>query len=150
MPSESYALRLDKQRAEVTTEGSQTRITIPGLTAGPFAGGYEITLFQGSPLLNIAAVLTTPLDSLAILYDAGLVSQVPAWEKLYWADPEAFIQSAAVEEKAESRELAVKYRTIIGQSPNGSVAVFPPPHQYFYPLDNCYNLKHTWYGSNCF
>jgi hypothetical protein len=44
--------------------------------------------------------------------------------------------------------MAVKYRTIIGQSKEASLAVFPAPHQYFYPLDNCYNLEHIWYGEN--
>jgi hypothetical protein len=30
----------------------------------------------------------------------------------------------------------------------GSVAVFPAPHQYFYPLDEAFNLNFTWYGAN--
>jgi hypothetical protein len=40
----------------------------------------------------------------------------------------------------------VKYRAISGENAEGSVAIFPPPHQYFPPLDNTFNLKFTWYG----
>ena len=34
----------------------------------------------------------------------------------------------------------------MAQSDNGCLAMFPPPHQFFYPQDNCHNLKYTWYG----
>jgi hypothetical protein len=43
--------------------------------------------------------------------------------------------------------IQVKYRTIIGENANGSLAVFPAPHQYFYPLDEAFNLKFVWAGS---
>ena len=36
----------------------------------------------------------------------------------------------------------------MGESNEGSLAVFPAPHQYFYPLDEAFNLKFTWYGNN--
>src|SRR5690606_25859071 len=118
-----------------------------GASAGPFAGAIEITLFNGSPLLNIAAVMSTKKDSLAIIYDAGLVGGKQPWEKLFWSDPEGYLQDRAVQSGEEAANLAVKYRTIIGQGRQGSLAVFPPPHQYFYPLDNCYNFEHTWFGT---
>ncbi|MET0571565.1 MAG: hypothetical protein ABWZ79_09070, partial [Pedobacter agri] len=41
-----------------------------------------------------------------------------------------------------------KYRTVIGEHTGGSLALFPAPHQYFYPLDEAFNLKFTWKGSN--
>ncbi len=44
--------------------------------------------------------------------------------------------------------LEVKYRTFAAPNTNGSIAVFPAPHQYFYPLDEAFNLKFTWYGNN--
>ncbi|SDK20869.1 hypothetical protein SAMN05421823_102146 [Catalinimonas alkaloidigena] len=147
-PSQTYPVTLDKQGVEVTTDGTRTKVQVAGASAGPFSGAYEITLYNGSPLLNLAAVLSTPQDSLAILYDAGLVGTAQPWEKIAWADPDDLIRSHRVAAGEAAQEKAVKYRTIIGQSASGSVAVFPPPHQYFYPLDNCYNLKHTWFGTD--
>lgn len=42
--------------------------------------------------------------------------------------------------------LAVRHRTIIAESDGGAVAVFPPPHQYLYPLDFSDNFGLVWHG----
>lgn len=97
--------------------------------------------------MNIAAVMHTSVDSTAIIYDAGLVNR-SGWKQVSWANTGNFIESASTDGTTPAKAQAVKYRTIIGESANGSVAVFPAPHQYFYPLDNCYNLQFTWYGNN--
>src|SRR5690606_41315982 len=91
--------------------------------------------------------MTTQPNSLAILYDAGLERSGQPWEKLCWADPENYLQRHTPSAEDRAQALAVKYRTIIGQGKEGSMAVFPAPHQYFYPLDNAYNFGHTWYGT---
>lgn len=148
LPYKSYAVKLEKSRVKVVTSGSQTEIIVEGAKAGPFSGSINLTLYNGSPLMNVAAVMSTNVDSLAVIYDAGLVSRQPAWEKLFWSDTENFIRSTAVTQMDTVEMMQVKYRTIIGEGKEGSLAVFPAPHQYFYPLDNCYNLEHIWYGEN--
>lgn len=147
-PYEAHAVKLEKRDAKVTSEGSRTKVIVSGTSAGEFSGSLELTFYNGSPLMNVASVMGSERDSLAIIYDAGLVSKKAIWKEIFWADPQDFIQAAKVDWASPSRDLAVKYRTIIGESNGGSLAVFPPPHQYFYPLDNAYNLKFTWYGSN--
>jgi hypothetical protein len=148
LPYETYTVKLTKTGVKVISSGSHTLIKVDGANAGPFSGSVDITLYNGSPLLNIAAALTTKRDSVAIIYDAGLVSRKSPWEKIFWSDTEQYIQHKNLDGKETGQELEVKYRTIIGQSKEGSMAVFPSPHQYFYPLDNCYNLNHTWFGNN--
>lgn len=148
LPFEPYLVDTEKRNVKVTNSGSRTKVSISDITAGHFSGNLELTFFEGSPLLNVAAVVSTKKDSVAIIYDAGLVSKKDQWEEIFWSSPEDFLQSAQVEGLTENRNLAVKYRTIIGETEEGSIAVFPPPHQYFYPLDNVYNLKYTWYGKN--
>jgi hypothetical protein len=148
LPHQSYVVTLDKQNARITSSGSQTKIIVDGAKAGQFSGSVEITLYKGSPLLNIATVVSSPEDSLAIIYDAGLINKTDDWKHVFWADTQSFVQSVQVNNQEAAKALAVKYRTIIAQTTNGSIALFPAPHQYFYPLDNAYNLKHTWYGSN--
>lgn len=148
LPYKPYKVAIDKQGVKVTTVGSRTVIAVSDISAGPFSGTLEITLYNGSPLLNVAAVVSTQQDSTAIIYDAGFISKEPVFEEMFWSDTEGYLQSSRIADEETSTNLAVKYRTIIGETAGGSVAVFPPPHQYFYPLDNAYNLKYTWYGRN--
>jgi hypothetical protein len=148
LPYEAHAVKLKKKKAKVVNNGARTHIIVSDVRAGEFSGTLEITLYNGSPLLNVAAVVRTAKDSVAIIYDAGIVGKDPVWEEVFWADTDSYIQSTKVDLNDGSRNLAVKYRTIIGESKEGSMALFPPPHQYFYPLDNAYNLKYTWYGSD--
>jgi hypothetical protein len=147
-PHKSFVVELDKRRASITTTGSRTIIRIYSLHTPSFKGTLEITLYNGSPLFNVAAVMSTDLDSTAILYDAGLIANTSLWNKIGWANTKDEHRTVAVNEHDKSQNVEVKYRTIIGESKEGSLAVFPPPHQYFYPLDEAFNLRFTWYGSN--
>lgn len=146
-PFQSYRVALDKRRVAVRSEGSRTTVSIGPLTAASFQGTLEVTLYNGSPLLNVAAVLTTPLDSTAIVYDGGLVSKNPIWNTVSWSDTTNHYHSTR-STRAPSQNVAVKYRTILGETDGGSLAVFPAPHQYFYPLDEAFNLNFTWFGSH--
>jgi len=147
LPNKSYRVNLEKRNASVSTSGSRTVIKVSSVQAGSFSGDIEITLYNGSPLLNVAAVMATEIDSTAILYDAGLVSKKNGWSNISWSDTNNNLQSATPNPADTSKNLAVKYRTIIGGNKSGSLAIFPAPHQYFYPLDEAFNLKFTWYGS---
>jgi hypothetical protein len=147
-PYKSYPVEFTKHSANVISSGSQTIIRISDMQASSFKGVLEITLYNGSPLFNVAAVMATEADSTAILYDAGLVSKTQIWQNLSWSDVKNKLQTTKVVHEATATNQEVKYRTIIGQSKQGSLALFPPPHQYFYPLDEAFNLKFTWYGQN--
>ncbi|REA61301.1 hypothetical protein DSL64_12705 [Dyadobacter luteus] len=144
----SYPVKLVKSGVKVITSGAQTEIIVSGATAGPFSGAYHVTLYNGSPLMNVAAVMNTKVDSLAVIYDAAMVGKDVPWKKIFWSDTENFIRSTNAVKTDTVEMMAVKYRTIIGEGEQGSLALFPAPHQYFYPLDNCYNLEHVWYGEN--
>ena len=146
-PYEAFRVSLEKENITVKSQGKRTIIQVNSMKAGDFDGWLEITLYHGSPLLNMAAVMSTEEDAKAILYDAGLVSDSQAWNEIFWSDTEGYLQSSQnTETDRTSENLAVKYRTIIAEGTAGSLAIFPPPHQYFYPLDNAYNLKYVWHG----
>jgi len=147
-PYQTYTVDLEKNKATILSKGSQTTIRISTVRAATFKGDLEITLFNGSPLLNIAAVMATAIDSTAILYDAGFTGSRQPWEKVSWSDTKDQLQSIAVHMEDSSIDQAVKYRTIIGTSAGGSLAIFPSPHQYFCPLDEAFNLKFTWVGGH--
>lgn len=147
-PYETYTVNLIKDSALITSEGSHTTIHISKMYAASFIGALEITVYNGSPLFNVAAVLKTNIDSTAILYDAGLVSKSKFFNNIAWSDTKNQIQYANIKADDSAKNIEVKYRTIISESREGSLAIFPPPHQYFYPLDEAFNLKFTWYGRN--
>ncbi|HKZ38347.1 MAG TPA: hypothetical protein VJ184_11895 [Chryseolinea sp.] len=147
-PFKSYNIDLIKTSAAVTSIGTRTVISVGSLRAPGFTGTLEITVYNGSPLMNIAAVMSTNVDSTAILYDAGLISKSPAWEKIGWSDVDEQMKSRNLTTNDTATSLQAKYRSIIGENRNGSLAIFPAPHQYFYPLDEAFNLKFVWAGNH--
>lgn len=146
-PFKAYSLDFHKSLATVSSVGSRTVISIGSLTAPGFTGTLQVTLYNGSPLMNIAAVMSTNVDSTAILYDAGLVSKTLQWKSIGWSDVHDQMQSLTPALDEKHTALEVKYRTIVGESDRGSLAIFPAPHQYFYPLDEAFNLKFVWAGN---
>jgi hypothetical protein len=146
-PFQSYTLSFNKETASVVTVGSRTVIRIGSISAPGFTGQLEVTLYHGSPLMNVAAVISTDNDSTAILYDAGLVHKTTAWKKIGYSDVREQMQSLTPSFTDKATGLEVKYRTVVGENENGSLAVFPAPHQYFYPLDEAFNLRFVWAGN---
>lgn len=148
-PYEAFKVNLEKETITVKSQGKRTIIQVNSLKAGNFEGALEITLYHGSSLMNMAAVMGTDEDAKAIIYDAGLVSDSNIWDEIFWSDTDGYLQSSmTTQTDSPAENLAVKYRTIIGEGKSGSLAIFPPPHQYFYPLDNAYNLKYVWHGED--
>ena len=142
----SSAMKLDKQSIDISSIGSRTVITISEVSFNEFSGHLEITLFNGSPLINIAAVIKSQMDSTAIIYDAGLISTKEKWDAIGWTETDGQFRTSKLLEYG-SKNLKVKHRTIVGKQENGSMAIFPPPHQYFYPLDEAFNLEFVWHGN---
>jgi hypothetical protein len=147
-PLNVFPIVLKKNSISVKSVGSRTVVTIGSLTAGRFSGVLEVTFYNGSPLFNIAAVMSTQADATAIVYDAGLICRTQKWDSLSWINTVDQIASSPINYTDSAKNLAVKYRTISARSKGGALAVFPPPHQYFYPLDEAFNLKFIWHGKN--
>lgn len=146
-PYQSYPLTFKKTSVAVRTEGSRTIASIGPIAVEKFSGMLEVTFYNGSPLFNIAAVISTEAQARAIVFDAGMVSEAPDWQRISWTNTGDSLQQAQVISSDTARNLAVKYRAIAASGEHGAMAVFPPPHQYFYPLDEAFNLDFTWYGN---
>jgi hypothetical protein len=152
----SYDVKLEKKGITVARSGARTVIAVDGVSAPGFTGRIEITLYHGSLLMNIAAVVTTQIDSTAILYDAGLLCRGAPWDSVGWYDVsgDPSVRSGRGQDSASPE--AVKYRAIAvrsgpGNGTRGSAlpfVVFPAPHQYFYPLDEAFNLRFVWWSSH--
>ena len=147
-PFQTFPVVLKKNGISVKSIGSRTVVTIGSLTADRFSGVLEVTFYNGSPLFNIAAVMSTQAEATAIVYDAGLISRTEKWKNLSWTNTDDQMESANIQYSDSAKNLAVKYRTIAVQGKGGTMAIFPAPHQYFYPLDEAFNLKFIWHGKN--
>ncbi len=147
-PYATHPVILTRKSARVASQGSRTTVTMGEVTAGSFTGELRFTFYRNSPLIHAETVVSTREELRAILYDAGLSSRTPEWQRMVWRDPLGKLQSAALNTNASAYPLAVKQRTVVAEGANGSVAVFPAPHQYFYPLDFAENFAFMWIGND--
>jgi hypothetical protein len=147
-PYDTQLVTLGKRRVQTTNHGTRTTISLAEASGGGFRGDVRFTFYRNSPLIHTETVLTTQDDWRAILYDAGLESPAPSWESMAWNDTNDMLRSVKSAGQAAAEPLAVSGRTIVATGSAGSLAVFPPPHQFFYPQDEAYNLQFVWHGWN--
>lgn len=147
-PYQRYRAELKLESARAQASGTRGKLTFSQLTAGPFSGELVFSFFAGSPLILAEAVVRTSEDRHAIIYDAGLVARPDDVERFVWSDHDDSVKSQPAAD-AKGDERSVRYRTIVAQtSRGGAVAVFPPPHKFFYPLDFADNFGFNWLGQN--
>jgi hypothetical protein len=145
-PHETFSAVLKPKKVRARSHGRHSTLILEGLTAGPFHGDLRFTVYSGCRLVHTEAVVSTDKDACAILYDAGLTSAKPDWKTVAWLDNNDRWQRVSTTSQETPTPVAARHRTIIAESDGGSVAVFPPPHQYLYPLDFADNFKFVWYG----
>jgi hypothetical protein len=145
-PFQSYRSRLELKRVRVASKGHRATISIGDVTIGPFVGELRLTLYRGANLVHLETVVHTQEDRRAILYDTGFALPSASKTRFAWVDTEGKLQRQEVSANATDRHLAVRHRALIAETAAGSVACFPPPHQFFFPRDLTDNLKTVWYG----
>ncbi|MGC8643117.1 MAG: hypothetical protein ACP5XB_24930 [Isosphaeraceae bacterium] len=147
-PFRAYRSHLEPKQARVSSQGQRATVTIGELTAGPFAGDWQITVFAGSPLIQLEAVVTTHEEHRAFLHDMGLMSDDPPAKRLVWVNGEGKFQRTDVDPTSKDHPLLVRWRTIVAATHGMALTCFPPPHQYFFPRDLTDNQSTVWYGRN--
>ena len=145
-PHATFVAVLQPKKVRAQSQGRHSTVILDGLTAGPFHGDLRFTVYPGCRLVHTEAVVSTEKDACAILYDAGLTSAKPDWKTIAWLDTNDEWQRVSATSQETATPVAARYRTIIAESDGGSVAVFPPPHQYLYPLDFADNFQFVWHG----
>ena len=146
-PHESHVSRFALKTAAALSEGRRTSIRMGEIEIGPFRGDVVITLYAGSRLVHIEAVVSTSLDGRAIIYDAALVGEPAAFGGAAWVPAgRDGLERAAIDPSVRDRHIAVRHRALIAERGRGSIALFPPPHQYQFPRDWTDNLKFVWLG----
>ena len=145
-PFNSFRSRLDLKRVYVASRGRVVTISIGDISVGSFTGELRIKVYGGARLIHVETVIHTNENRRAILYDAGLALNSPAGLRFAWIDTAGKLERAQPPPDSTDRHLAVRHRTLIAESAAGSIACFPPPHQFFFPRDLTDNLNTVWYG----
>ena len=130
----------------VLGEGPRGSVAVGPIAAGPFRGELVVTVYAGARLVHVEAVVSTTEERRAFTYDAGLVGRSPIGKRLAWIDTEGKLRREPIDPSGPDRAEAVRHRAIVAESDGGSLACFPPPHQFFFPRDWTDNLKTTWHG----
>ncbi|MDP7016736.1 MAG: hypothetical protein QGG36_13120, partial [Pirellulaceae bacterium] len=147
-PSQVFRAEMGRKRAVVTSDARRATLTIGDVSAGPFHGQLRWTFFAGEPFVLQEAVVETERKDVAFLYDCGLVCSRSQPVRMSWRAPVGPLKRAAPESIGAAKHVAVRGRTICAEFAGGSIALFPPPHRYFYPLDFSNNLQNIWMGEN--
>ena len=146
-PHQTRLVTLTNRSARISSDASRVTVCVGGVSAGSFTGELSFTFYHNSPLIHMETVIRTHEKLRAILYDTGLSSRSPDWSNMVWADALGKMQKASMAASHPAQPVAVKYRAMIAEGRHGSIAIFPAPHQYFYPLDFADNFKFTWFGN---
>ena len=137
------------QTCRVTTTGARLSVTFNGLTLGPFSGDLQFTAYKGSNLLRQEAVAKTNLPSVAYIYQAGLKGfTLRPDTKLTWRDTARLWQSYSFGGAPNDEPVNIRARNrleIIDPGHAGSLAIFPPPHKFFFARENEVNLGYVYY-----
>ena len=140
--------------ATARSVGERVEIVFDGLRMGSFDGGLAYTFYPGSRLVQQEAVLTTYDADVAYYYDAGLEMAADGdrqpgnnmRSEVAFYDTAGVLQRASLNGlQAERTPVQARYRTLALKTGGGSVAVFPAPHQYFFPRDFTSNLGFVWH-----
>src|SRR6202034_2406304 len=132
----------------VATEGNQLMVTFDGLKLGIFAGDLRFIAYKGSNLLRQEAIASTQEPSVAYIYKAGLKGfNIANDTKLVWRDNAQVWQEYEFggAPNDEPVNLGARNRLEILDTGKVSLAVFPPPHKFFFARENEVNLGYVYY-----
>ena len=132
----------------VKTDGARLEVTFPGLSMGIFTGELRFTVYAGANLLRQEAIAKTDEQSVAYKYNAGLKGfSINDATRVIWQDAARAWQKYEFGGATNDDPVVLRARNrlTILETGNGSLAVFPPPHKFFFARENEVNLGYVYY-----
>jgi hypothetical protein len=135
---------------EVRTVNARLELTFPRSAAlGIFAGGLRYTVYRGSNLLRQEIIASTTEPAVAYKYNGGLKGfAIGANTHLVWRDVSEQWQQYRFGGPVNRDAVAMVARNrlaIVEGNTGGSLAVFPPPHKFFFSREIETNLGYVYY-----
>jgi hypothetical protein len=133
---------------KVRTDGARVEVTFPGLSMGVFSGRLQFTAYKGTNLLRQEAIAKTDEPSVAYNYRAGLKGfAITPGSRVSWRDVARGWQKYEFggAPNADPVALRARNRLAVLETGSGAVAVFPPPHKFFWAREIELNLGYVFY-----
>ena len=133
---------------EIKTNGGRLEISFDGVQLGVFAGRLQYTVYKGTNLIKQEVVAKTDVDSVAYKYEAGLKGlPIQPASRVAWRDVANTWQDYRFGGGANTAPVPLRAsnRLVVAEAPGGSIAAFPPPHNFFWSREVAYNLGYVWY-----
>jgi hypothetical protein len=133
---------------KVKTDGGRIEVSFPGLSMGIFSGRLQFTAYKGTNLLRQEAIARTDEPWVAYMFRGGLkgfkISDNP---RVVWEDTARNWQKYEFGGSPNAEPVALKARSRVAlvETAQGSLAVFPPPHKFFWAREIQVNLGYVWY-----
>ncbi len=133
---------------QVNTDGARIEVNFPGVSMGLFSGELRYTVYRGTNLIRQEVIAKTDAPSVAYKFAAGLKGFAIASDtRLVWRDIargwQHYLFGGAV--NTDPVALKARNRVEIIQTANGSVAVFPASHKFFFSREVESNLGYNYY-----
>ncbi len=142
------AVSYNSDSCRVKSDGDQVSVVFNGLTLGLFDGDLQFTAYKGSNLLRQEAMAKTDAPDVAFIYKAGLKGfPITAGTKLEWRDDAQVWQKYEFggDINEQPVHLQARNRLEILDGGSGSLAIFVPPHKFFFARENEVNLGYVYY-----
>jgi hypothetical protein len=134
---------------QVRTNGARLEIMFPGVQLGVFAGTLQYSVFRGSNLIQQEILAKTNDPWVAYKYHAGLKGlSTGNGSRVVWRDIASNWQEYRFGGVKNDNEvpLATTGRVVVAErGPAGSIAAFPPPHNFFWGREIAINLGYNFY-----
>jgi hypothetical protein len=115
---------------------------------GIFSGRLQLTIYKGTNPMRMERLQRQRSQTVAYIYRGGLKGfNIKDLERVTWRDTGGDSQKYEFGGAPNESEVpvVVKNRVLIGEGKSGSIATFPPPHQFFFPRQIEVNLGYVWY-----
>jgi len=132
----------------VRTNGARLEIGFDGVQLGVFNGRLQYTVYKGSNLIEQEVVAKTERDSVAYKYEAGLKGlRVDQASRVAWRDVAGNWQQHRLggAPNTTSVPLRAHNRLVVAETAGGSIAAFPPPHNFFWAREVSFNQGYVYY-----
>jgi hypothetical protein len=134
---------------QVRTNGARLEIGFPGVQLGVFTGTLQYSIFRGSNLIQQEVLAKTNDPWVAYKYHAGLKGlSIANGSRVVWRDIASNWQEYRFGGARNDDEvpLAAAGRVVVAErGAGGSIAAFPPPHNFFWAREIAINLGYNFY-----
>lgn len=130
---ETNLAQYDTRSYEVTRNGARTEIEFDGVTCRHFRGSFRVTVYDGSNLMRVELLATTDQPSVAYLYSGGLRGFSATEVEFIDIDRNLVRRGVLYGPTDKPIRVRSRNRNLIAKlASGGTIAICPPPHQFFF------------------